>query len=137
MVLNNSGGVSLRTDITVTRFVEPAMAVDSSGRLLNLADEDDRCETYVEWRRRELCEIRTQMRKALWVLDSERATDLSLQVLADSGGASQRLLELTANGPVNAPIAASFRAPRRAFYTARLRGTLQSPSRLLQLTLTP
>ncbi len=136
-VLNDSGGVSLRTDITVTRFIEPAMAVDSSGRLRNLAEEDTEGETYVEWRRREICEIREQMRKALWVIDAERASDLSLQILADSGGAPQRLLELTANGLINTPIAASFRAPRRAFYTARLRGTLRSPSRLLQLTVTP
>lgn len=136
-VLNDSGGVSLRTDITVTRFVEPAMAVDASGRLRNLADEDSNGETYVAWRRREICEVRKQMRKALWVIDSERASDLSMQILADSGGAPQRLLELTANGPINAPIDASFSAPRRAFYSARLRGTLRNPSRLLQLTITP
>lgn len=136
IVLNDSGGVCLRTDITVSRFIEPAMAVDSAGRLRNIAEEDTSTETYVEWRRREICEVREQMRKALWVLDAERAFDFTLQILADSGGAPQRLLELTANGPINAPIAASFQAPRRAFYTAKLRGTLRNPSRLLQVTLT-
>lgn len=136
MVMNDSGGVSLRTDITIDRFIEPAMAVDSSGRLRNLADENPADDTYIEWRRREICEVREQMRKALWVIDAERASNLSLQVLADSGGAPQRLLELTANGPINAPVAASFRAPRRAFFTAKLRGSLRSPARLLQLTLT-
>lgn len=134
-VLNESSGVSLRTDVSVSHFIEPSMAVDTLGRLRNLAIEDFSTETFVKWRCREICEVRYPLRRALWVLDSQRASELSLQLLCDSGGSPQRLIELTANGPINAPISAMFKSPRRAFYSVCISGYMRHPSRLLQVLL--
>lgn len=131
MVIDSEGGASLRTDIAVERFIEPAMAVDSAGALRNLGAELP-VRMHVGWRRRatERLQIRKRQRRALWRLDTERATDLSLRLLADGGGAPQRLLELTVNGPVNAPVVASVLAPVRSYFTAVIRGYLLPPARL-------
>lgn len=126
------GRASMRSLFRAGRMVGTSMAVDSAGALRDLAVEDAG-PVPVVWRRREpdADSGKSLWRRAVWMLDSERAIGLSLAILADGGGTPQRLIELTVNGPVNAPLTAAFRAPRRPYLTAELHGVLVAPARLL------
>lgn len=132
--LTASGRASMRTLFRAVRFVEPAMAVGISGTLLDLADEEAAVMPIV-WRRRVPDASGALERRVIWTIDTARAAGLTLAVLADGGGTPQRVVELTVNGPVNAPLTARFRAPRRAFLTAAVHGLTAPPSRLVAVAI--
>lgn len=128
--IDSRGRASLRRDFAPVCFVEPQMAVDSAGALRSLAREQAEA-VAVEWARRIEAPARMPIaRRVEWLLDSARAEELRLALLADSGGGRQRLVELTVNGEVNAPVGARFRAPRRPYMTMRLSGVMAPPSRI-------
>lgn len=132
--------VAARTLFKVKRFDNDDMAVDSNGGLRALDSEDPPMVPIV-WRRRvrdsRMAGCNTRLgRRVTWTLDSERAVDLKLSILADNGGSVQPIIELLANGPVNAPIAATFRAPARTYLTASISGIMRPPTRLLSVCFT-
>lgn len=135
-VIDSAGRFSLRSDIAVSRFPAPAMAVDTTGALCDLADELP-VNIHIGWRRRTVNDrpaAHKPLRMAQWRIDTERATDLRLKLTADSGGEPQRLLELTVNGPINAPIRTTMLAPYRPYLTASLEGTVRPPARIHSLS---
>lgn len=133
-VMDSRGGTSLRTDVAADRAVGQYLLVDTFGALRTVREEEP-VAVEVTWACRREDRFRKSLRQALWKIDAERAANLKLQLFADSGGTPQRLLELTVNGAINAPIAASVIAPARAYFTACLRGTLTPPARLNSITL--
>ncbi len=135
-VIDRAGRVSLRSDIAVSRFPAPAMAVDATGALCDLADELP-VNIHIGWRRRAVDDrpaAHKPLRMAQWRIDTERATDLRLKLTADSGGTPQRILELTVNGPINSPIRTTLLAPYRPYLTVSLDGTVRPPARLHSLS---
>ncbi len=129
--IDRCGRCSLRSDVSPTRFVSPGYAVDRANAVRALARESGEAEA-VEWCGCVDCSV-GGFHRCRWRIESADATDLRLRLLADSGGAPQRLLELTANGPVNAPLEARFASPRRLRLTARLCGRLARSSRLVSV----
>lgn len=132
--MDGNGHSSLRTFFRSERLLEPAMAVDTLGSLRRL-DREEASETEIVWRRRTSDPTAAISRRAEWTIDSAEARSLALTLLADGGGTPQRVLQLSVNGPVNAPVSARFRSPRRAWLTAEIRGRLAPPSRLSELTI--
>ncbi len=133
MAIGSRGGISARSLAVVRSFVEPAMAVTAAGTLIDFASENEVAAPVV-WRRRVLAPqpVKSPWRSATFLIDTERAINLELTISADSGGGSQRLLQLQLNGPVNAPLRARFRAPARPYLTCSLNGPMLPPTRLLQ-----
>jgi hypothetical protein len=126
-----------RTDLSggVARFVGE-YAVDGSGALLMPARERTATAVEVTWRRRVALAQWPQRCVATWLLDAAAAR-LTLSLLRDGGGAPQRLLELRVDGPINAPIRAALRSPRRPYVTALISGALTAPARLAALDIAP
>lgn len=129
--IDRRGRCSLRSDVSPTRFVSPGYAIDRANAVRALAREGGEAEA-VEWCGTAECPV-GGFHRCSWRIESPGVTDLRLQLLADSGGAPQRLLELTANGPVNAPLEARFASPRRLRLTARIHGRLARSSRLVSV----
>lgn len=129
--LDGAGGLSARTLFSGRRFVEPAMVVDGKGELRMLEREAGE-DVNVEWRSRVADGGAAIRRRAEWVIDAADS-DLTLSITLDGGGVPQRALELLLRGPVNAPVSAVFRAPRRPWLTARLAGRVSPPARLTAL----
>jgi len=122
---------SLRSDVSPVRFVPPGYAIDRSNAVRALARESRETDA-VKWCGSVDFAV-GGFHRCRWRIESADATDLRLQLLADSGSTPQRLLELTADGPVNSPIEARFASPRRLRLTARLHGRLASSSRLVSV----
>lgn len=133
--IDRNGRASLRTLFRAERLVEPAMAVDTLGALRRL-DREEPTATEIVWHRRVADPGAAIERRVQWQLDSACADALRLRVLADGGGTPQRVLQLSVSGPVNAPVSARFRSPRRAYLTAEIRGSVKPPTRLVQLLIT-
>ena len=133
LAINSRGGLSVRSLTAVRSFVEPAMAITAAATLVDFSRESQSAVPVV-WRRRVLAPkpAGNLWRKATFLIDALRAIDVALTVSADSGGGSQRMLDLLLNGPVNAPLTIRFRAPARPYLTCSLNGLLQPPARLLQ-----
>ncbi|MCM1309858.1 MAG: hypothetical protein NC301_02390 [Bacteroides sp.] len=123
-----------RSIITADRFVEPAMAVDYQGVLRNLAEEES-VAVAVKWCRRMEFDSKGKEHRVAWHIDAQNSVSLLLGISLDCGGAPQRALQLSVDGPINAPLTATFRAPRRSHLTASLAGLLQPPARLSALAL--
>lgn len=132
--VDREGRASMRTLFRAERLVEPSMAVDSMGALRNLDNEEAEAEVGVVRRCRERMADRAGVRRrAVWLLDAARVAALKLTLKADGGGSPQRVLELTVDGSVNAPVEADFACPRRAYLTAEVSGRLTAPARLLSV----
>lgn len=133
-VMDSYGGVALRSNVTVTRVVGQHLVADSFGALRNLRNEIP-AEVEVTWAARREIRFRHGVRTAMWKIDAAMAANLRLQLWADGGGTPQRLLELTVNGAINAPVCATVIAPARAYFTARIHGRLTPPARLNSVNL--
>lgn len=133
LAIDSGGGVSVRSLTAVHSFVEPAMAVTAAGTLVDFSRERQ-IAVPVVWRRRVVTPKRAKnlWHTATFLIDTLRAINLGLTISADSGGGSQRLLDLLVNGPVNAPLRVRFRAPSRPYLSCSLNGLMQPPARLLQ-----
>lgn len=135
MALTADGRASRRSLRVLRSFVEPAMAISAAGELLDYNRENNQAVPIV-WRRRiaaTAAKSATCWRSATFSFDAEMTAGLKLTISADSGGGAQRLLELTVNGPVNAPIETRYRAPRRPWLTIGVNGLLMPPARLLSV----
>lgn len=132
-VMDRRGGLSRRIDISISRFVADALAVDSANAVRAL-DREGAEAVSVEWRRAVDCPAHG-LRRCSWRLESAMVAGLRLTLLADSGGAPQRVVQLTVDGTVNAPVEAVCALPRRLRLGARLSGVMAHSSRLHSLTL--
>lgn len=128
-VLSETGEMSLRSIIGVRRFVEPDMVVDRHGALRSLSEESNG-PTLVQWRRRVPAADKNTERHVEWSIDAENSFTLRLSILLDSGNSPQRALELEVNGPINAPVIGTFRAPLRPYMSATISGLIIGSARL-------
>lgn len=129
--MDGQGRCTLRTDLSVRRFVAPGVAIDTSNAARALGREG-REAVEVGWCRGADMSVGGMLR-CRWRLASPMVSGLRLRLLAHSGGASQRLLELRVDGKVNAPVSAVFASPRRLRIIAELRGTASAGTRLLSV----
>lgn len=134
--LDSGGGMSLRTDLAVRRFVGGGLLVDGAGALRDCTRELPAA-VCVAWRRRFL-RGRPAVAAGLmeWMIDARRVSQLRLALLVDGGGAPQRLVEVEVNGAVNSPLRVPVRLPARPWLGFSLRGWLTPPARLSAVTLT-
>lgn len=133
-VMDSDFRVSMRSDVAVECVVGQHMIIDTFGALRTLRREIPAPCT-VTWACRRGQNFRKSLRNAVWKIDAERASNLRLQLFADGGGTPQRLLELCVNGAINAPISARVISPSRAYFTARIHGSVTPPARLNSVSL--
>lgn len=117
--LSSAGLCSLRSDLVPSGFISDSLAVDAAGALRDLNREAATL-TQIEWCRREPFVVGSG--SVAWHLSAVQAVNVNLTLMADSGGVSQRITELTVNGAVNAPISTRFVAPRREYLAAKVSG---------------
>lgn len=125
--VDSSGRATLRTDLLAVSMADGALAVDTSGALRSLADEEP-VNTAIRWHRRIprplACGICT------WPIDTAGAAPLTVEVYADSGGSPTLVTSATLRGEVNAPLSLRLYPPRRTAHTHIVSGMVSADTHL-------